>query len=195
MSTNRDLSVLHRSASKALNAKAQLNELTARVNDAADTYRLARDRAAKPHEHAERVTHDLLAYHHAVAFRQRDADPDEAYRQSTELLQQIESEGLILVPVDPRRASAGFRLVNPNLVPAVEATEASARVAARDRDAFARENATLLQEHEDRQRMTKFKDALASDDPDTFLAAVDGLAGKPDTRANSLTTDDLAVTR
>jgi hypothetical protein len=187
-------SVLHRSGAKALAAKAKLNELQARVTDAVDTYRFARDRAAKPHEDAERVTHDLLAYHAGVQFRQRDADPDEAYRLSVELLQRIESEGLILVPADPRRAAAGFRLVNPALEPAVAATEASARATAKERDAFARENAALLREHAERQKLKRVKDALEGDDPDAFRDALAGISPPSrDANSNSLTTNDIPV--
>jgi len=189
-------SVLHRSGAKALDAKAKLNELHARVTDAVDTYRFARERAATPHADADRVSHDLLAYHSAVTYRQRSADPDEAYRVSVELLQRIEDEGLILVPVDPRHAVAGFRIGNPNLDAAVAATEIRARAAAQERDAFARENSVLLAEHEARQRMTSFKAALEGDDPTAFRDALRDVAGPArDTHTNSLTTHEMAGIR
>jgi hypothetical protein len=196
MSRAADPGVLHPSARNALNAKARLNELTALVNDAVATYAVARDRAADPHADAERVSHDLIAYHAAVQFRQRQPDADEGYRLSVELLKSIEDEGLILVPVDPRRSSAGFKLVNPTLEPAVAATEVRARAAAQERDAFARANAALLNEHDERQKLKRVRDALDGDDPTAFRDALAGVgAATRDMSTNSLTTDDLAVLR
>lgn len=179
-----------------MGAKATLNELTAALNDAVDTYRFARDRAAAPHADADRISHDLIAYHAGVQFRQRDADPDEAYKLSTELLKRIEDEGLILVPVDPRHAVAGFRIGNPNLDAAVEATGASARAAAATRDAYARENAALIREHTERENLKRVRDALEGDDPDAFRDALRDVAGPArDTHTNSLTTHGMAGIR
>jgi len=173
-------------------ARAELDGLTARVEETREAYRRATDAVQRAWETARDVAADLAEHHHRVLTRQaHNTDPDVPRRLTLAVLRRIEDEELLLEPFDPARPAAGLKIVNPWPVRAQMEAHDEATAARAALDSFAQECRALLEEDTAREQVARVRTALDDSDPAELR---DALAALPqaDPRSAALTTDDLA---
>jgi len=177
----------------ATQARVKLDILEARVVEAKQRYRDARERHLRTSRDGPDVA-DQLGRRHAAALHRQAARPsvEEEQAMTRAVLDRIRDDGLVLEPLDPRRPRAGLRVVDPT--PALEEARAQAEAnrARAERDDFANRVAHLLKKDDDRRKMQAIQDALEGEDPavlrDALAAA---LPGHAETSESTLTTEDL----
>ncbi|MEK6276936.1 MAG: hypothetical protein AABM29_02850 [Actinomycetota bacterium] len=128
--------------------------------------RLSRARFAARHEieTAADVARPLDQYGHAVAVKRRAPDPEEARRLTLELLERVETEGLLLEVARSHGRGLLFARDPRVQVELADAERAKTEIVNRRRD-FLTEHGDALKAEADASDMREMRDALASDDP------------------------------
>lgn len=174
-------------------AQAELDRLTARVQETKEAYADARNAAERTWEAGQDVAAQLAAHHHRKLTRQpHSADPAEPRRLTVDLLRRIENEDLLLEPLDPARPAAGLKIVDPRPVRRLQEAQDEATAARAERGAFQAECRALLDEASARAKVTRVTEALDGSDPGALR---DALSELDPTGPGPLTTDDLQVLR
>lgn len=159
--------------------RAALESLNVRVAAAERKAREVRDRTRRPEVAGADLLRPLAAYHRAVQYRQRDADPEEERRLVNDLLRAEQGDGVSLVPVDPLVPAKGFRVIDRRETLHLQRVEAEANAVRAERNRFLAEYGDDLAAEERAEEMDRIRAALSGDDPDALRQEFAGGPGVP----------------
>jgi len=154
--------------------RAALESLDARVASAERRAKEVRLAARSPEDAGRDLLAPLTNYHRAVTYKRRRPNRLEESRLVSELLADVQRDGVSLVPVDPTVAAKGVRVLDRREQLEVAKAEAAAREVRQERDKFAAEHAAELHAETDAEEFARIREAWESGDAGRLRSELQG---------------------
>ncbi len=152
--------------------RAALESLDAKVTAAERKAKEARLKARSPEDAGRDLLASLTDYHRGITYRKRSPDRAAEARLVSELLAEVQRDGVSLVPVDPTVAAKGVRVLDRRDQLEVTRVQNAAHEVRQERDKFAAEHAAELHAETDAEEFARIREAWESGDASRLRSEV-----------------------